>query len=414
MLYTIDIKHFGICQVNFILSFCYQCKAVKEMKRGIALIISELIVINIFSQTFITREFLPDTCNHDIFFRLEASMFFKNNEYFTPYTASYTWPGFYLKPQLQYYLTPGTRTSIGYFFQKFFGWDKFWRTIPVFTVQQRLAPGVDLVFGNIYGTLNHGMEEALLRFDRYITKPMEYGIQLIYKQPKFSGDTWLNWERFIYFNSTVQEEIQFGHNSLVQVMDYDDVKVRLPLQILVYHRGGHLLTPIRILTVANLMYGFEIDKPLPDGSVFTIEPLMFLYQGLNVPDTGRNVLPYKHGSAFYFKFKYTKRNLNAMIGLWMPTQFIAPEGEYLISDISEIYTSYYEFSRFLFIGKIAFHRQTAKYSHWEINAGFYYDPWLKNFAYYYGLYFTINQPFYFGKIHPEKVRLSDMKLPKKL
>ncbi len=361
------------------------------------------------AQTFITREFLPDTCDKDLFFRLETSMFFKNNEYFTPYTAGYTWPGFYLKPTLQYYITPTTRLSLGYYFKKFFGWDNLFRTTPIFTIQQRITPNLNLVFGNIYGTENHQIDEPLLRFDRYMLDHIEYGIQLLYDDTThFQSDTWLNWERFIYFNSTVQEHIQFGHRQEYTFIDQPDIKITIPLQLLVYHRGGHLLTQMRILTTANAMFGFRFHKPLARHDYFTLETLMFLYQGLNVPDLGRNHLPFRSGDGYYLKFGYRNKSMCLMLGMWMPTKFIAPEGEYLMLNASETYSSYYEFSRFLFTGKFVFHRSFSQYIHVEVNAGFYFDPWLNNLAYYYGLYFTINQPFYLGKVNPHRVRKKDL------
>ncbi len=362
-----------------------------------------------YSQTFTTKELLPDTCNHDLFFRLESSTFFKNNEYFSPYSWGYTWPGFYLKPMIQYYITPSTRLSFGYFFQKFFGWNNFFRTTPIFSVQQRITPHLNLVFGNIYGTTNHQVDEPLLRFDRYILNNIEYGIQLIYNDStNLASDTWLNWERFIYFNSTVQEHIQFGHSQEYCFMDFPDIKITIPFQLLIYHRGGHLITPIPILTTANAMYGFRFYRPLAKDKYFTIETLMYLYQGLNVPDTSSNHLPYRSGDAYYIKFGFKSPHTSLWVGMWMPTKFIAPEGEYLMLDISDIYTSYYKFSRFMFVGKISWHHSLSKYIHVEVNAGFYFDTWLNNFAYYYGLYFTTNQPFYLGKINPQRVRKKDL------
>ena len=172
----------------------------------------------------------------------------------------------------------------------------------------------------------------------------------------------------------------------------------MPIQLLIYHHGGHLAVPDHILTVADGMSGMDIKIFTSREKFLSSQALIFVYKGLNVPDTGHNYLPYKSGNAFYYKLKWSCPRFKVTLGYWQAKQFIAPEGEYLMMNISEIYRSYHEPLRKMVIGKLGFDFNLSRYVKAELNAGFYYDLIIKNLAYYYGLYFTINQPFFMGKL----------------
>ncbi|MEA1986719.1 MAG: hypothetical protein U9N76_04440, partial [Candidatus Marinimicrobia bacterium] len=172
------------------------------MKNKIIIILLLLFSINIiFADILETNKSLCDTCEKKIYLNFESTSFIKNNEYFHHFTKGYTGIGFFIKPTIEYYLTKNTKANLGIYLLKYSGVDNFTQSIPIFTIQHKLTKNTDLIFGNIYGTLNHKLEEPLFRFDTYYQNNIEYGLQLLHNSKYLQSDIWMNWDKFIFNNS---------------------------------------------------------------------------------------------------------------------------------------------------------------------------------------------------------------------
>ena len=138
------------------------------------------------TNTFLTREFLCDSCNKDLNLRFESSSFFKNNEYESDFANGFTGIGVMFKPTLEYYFNKSTKLNFGAFGLKYSGLDGLSQLVPIYQIHHKVTNGFELVFGSLYGNLNHDLAEPLYRFDRYYLDNVEYGVQML-NYSKFIG-----------------------------------------------------------------------------------------------------------------------------------------------------------------------------------------------------------------------------------
>ncbi len=347
-------------------------------------------------------QLLPDTSDKDLFFRINVSTYFKDNDYNTPYTVSYTYPGYFIVPSFEYYITPKTRLSVGLFAQQFFGIDTF-KSIPYISIQQKITKNFDLVLGQIYGTLNHGLAEPLYSFDNSIISPMEYGIQLLYRNKGVKSDMWIDWQSLMHFNSLFQENVEAGISNDITIFDISNTKLTLPLQLYFFHLGNFNRGNLPILSTFNSMIGMNLINK--QGNLqMSLVPLFLYYRELSATDSVFNSLPYKQGHGFYFKLIFESPSFYFMSGTWLGTRFFAPRGEANFLNISRGYllTGYpvaKQDHRLEFVVKIAWKFKIDKFVMGRLGTGFYYD--IRGYmSSYYGLYFNIGQLFYLKKFNP--------------
>ena len=367
-----------------------------------------LVSINtVWSQDFKTIDTLCANCDRELSLRLESTSFFQNNEYINDFTKGFTGIGFYAKPTLEYYFTNSTKVNGGVYLLKYSGVDNLTQTIPIFTVQQRLTKNIDLVFGSLYSTLNHGIEEPLFRYDRYYQDNVEYGLQFLYNSESITSDLWINWDKFIFTGDPIQEEFEIGSVSDFKVWSTDKLQLNIPFQALIYHKGGQIDTsPNPAIYLLNEMTGLKLNYQLSETQSIGIEPLFFWYQGTGLPDVGPNAELFDRGNAIYLKATYDTKHFSSMVGYWNSNSFIAPFGEYLFSSISDFDETFSDESRQLITGKLSIEKSISESIKLVLRTNAYYDYSNSDFAYNYGLYFLINEAFFMGKIKTKEEMLA--------
>lgn len=358
-----------------------------------------LFVLSSFAQTFSNKTFLCDTCDRELSLHIESISFFKNNEYFNAFTKGFTGFGFNLKPTLDYYFTKNTKVSAGVYLLKYDGIDNFTQAIPILTIQQRLTPNLDLVLGSIYGTLNHQLEEPLFRFDRYYQNNVENGFQLLYHSAKIKSDLWLNWEKFIFVNSPYQEEFVLGNTNQFLLLQTKRLSIELPFHLMGAHRGGQIdSSPNPAISIVNAMSGLDIKYNIGAKQSLSFKPLLFLYRGLGLPETGVNSLPFSKGNGLYLKIHYQNKNMHSVLGYWTSNKFISSRGEYLFLSISDFDEGFSQEKRQLLTSKTEMQFPISESIKLVIRAEAYFDLMSLNFAHSFGTYFIINESFFLKKI----------------
>jgi len=315
-----------------------------------------------------------DTCMQVLSLKFDQTSFLKNNEYNNGYAQGYTGIGFFMKPTLQYYFTPRTRVNFGIYLLKYSGINQFTQSIPAFTVTHRLSKAVDIIMGNINGTLFHQLEEPIYRFDQYYRQNMEYGLQVLVHPSGFYMDTWLDWKRFIFKNDPFQELLQWGTRMNIDLFRSDDFQMRLPIQWLMYHRGGQIdLSPDPILTVFNGGAGLDLVYDLKPNHSLSISPFFFIFRELSLVETGTSQLKFGRGNAMYLKLKYEQPKIEAMLGYWRGYQFLAPYGEFLFQSASEFDPNISQKNRQLLTGKFYYKYKPSSSIRLELRLDAYYD-----------------------------------------
>lgn len=351
------------------------------------------------AQQFQTMELLCDTCAGDLNIQVESSSFTKNNEYLSKFAQGITGIGVQVKPTFEYYFNENTKANIGAYGLKYSGVNNLSQATPIFSIHHKICDGAEVVFGNIYGNLNHKLEEPLYRFDRYYTNNIEYGFQFLHKSKYVESDLWVDWDKFIFEGDPFQEEFTAGNHTTVNFINNDKFEFKGDIQALLSHKGGEIDTyegpAIYLFSGA---YGFDLRYKTEKFS-FGASPKVFWYRGLRLPESGNNFYHYKHGSGFLMKADVDHKNFNFKLGYWIGEKFIASKGEYLYMSVSEVDEKTRQVTRKLITAKLSVKRPISKNLHLEFRTELYGD--LVNDVlpdYTYGFYFIANERFFLKKI----------------
>ena len=345
-------------------------------------------------QSFKTLELLRDSTDQALNLRFESVSFVKNNEFNSDFTAGFTGIGFSLKPSLEYWASRSTRINTGVFLLKYSGQDKFFRTIPIFTVQQKLGQNLDLVLGSIYGNLNHELDEPLYRIDHFYQDNVEYGLQLLYQKPKIKTDLWLAWNEFILNGDSFQEQFTAGVNLNLALWEKNKLTLSLPFQFMFFHYGGEIDTsPDPVLSIINSKIGLLLNYVIKDKTSFCFDPALYVYNGFNPPVSGVHAQAFDKGLALYLKAHLQHKNLKLSFAYWKANQFIAPRGEYLLLSVGELGSGVSSFCKSFMNAGFNIHRAIKKSIRLEFDARGYYDLENQKFSHALGLYFFINELF---------------------
>ncbi len=355
------------------------------------------------TKTFQTFQPVKPDFAGKLYFHIESTGFFKNNEYFSPYAYGYTGIGIYFKPTLDYFFNKNLSISAGVYLLKYSGLDHLSQTIPVFSIRYKPIKSLNIIIGNIYGTANHQLAEPLFRYDLFYQHHIENGLQFLFNTKRFKSDLWLNWRNFIQLGDTTQEELTVGSSSSITVYDNQSITVTVPVQFLFNHWGGQLspLPHKPITTIFNGYIGAKADWQLNEKWSLGVSENLALYNGLSLPDEGieGHFLP-KHGLGSYLKMNLSYSNWHVMAGYWHAKNFVAPLGETQFQSISEIDPDLYRKNINLITGKLWFNKSIVKGVMIEARFEQYYDLHNRTFDYSYGLWLRVNSSFFLVKAKP--------------
>ncbi len=359
-------------------------------------VISILICTQVHAQTFRTVTSAQEDSVGTLSFDINGTFFFKNNEYFNSFTKGFTGIGYFLKPSLTYQLLPKTELELGCYLLKYSGTSKVSELEPTFRIKHQLSPSAMLVVGNIYGNLNHELEEPIYRFDRFYQNNLENGFQLLIDHEKIKSDIWLNWERFIFTGDSLQEKLVAGNTNRIVLLKKDHVALTLPVQALFVHIGGQIdSSPNAATTTLNTFTGLQLTYHINSTSSVYLAPLVSHYIGIGLPEYGQpNSQHFQNGMGIYPKIGMEHKRLVFMLGYWNAKQYIAERGEYLFQSVSEFNPSFTEANRELYTAKASFQKNFDDKLKIEVRGEAYFDPINTQLDYSYGLYLVANESFF--------------------
>lgn len=190
---------------------------------------------------------------------VQSLAFFKDNEFGGDQARGYTLPGFWVQPRLMYQPLDAIRLEAGFHALVYNGANKYpcyayhdiaqWKGVqyqsgahilPFFRAQAKLR-NLTFVLGDIYGGANHGVVEPLMNPEVNLTQDPEMGFQLLYDLPRYHLDAWINWQSFIFRESTHQEAFTVGFSQRISLNPQpSSLNLYLPIDILMQHRGGEI------------------------------------------------------------------------------------------------------------------------------------------------------------------------------
>lgn len=320
---------------------------------------------------------------------LEGLVFFRNNEFFNDFVEGYTLPGWWMQPSLTYHFSEITKLSAGINMLKFHGHEGFFDVQPVLTFRHNFTPAFFLQIGNLEGHLHHGLPEPLYGYERALTQNLEQGIQLQYEGRKLFADFWVNWEQFIWFGDTLQEQFSAGLSTKIALFNTGGFHFSLPVYVLFTHQGGQINVSNRsIETLMNAASGLEISYVADDSRISSVSlrNLYFIYQ--NNSSAIRQA--FNEGDAFYSTLELKMKPGFMELGYWRGNTFVAPRGEPLFMSINTENSQMNHTKRELLTSRLFISANVHKQVKLGAEYALYYGMLQKSLDYYYGVYARVD------------------------
>jgi hypothetical protein len=290
--------------------------------------------------------FLPFTlkCQDSLSYlnlRVDNLNFFKNNEYRHDRQMGYTLPGFRIIPKLQYKINENIFLEGGLSLLRYFGSEQYpcysysdislWKAnnyhkgfhiMPFFRAQFSLKDNFKLVFGNLHSLDNHKLIAPLYNPEHVLCSDLEQGVQMLFNSKHFFADIWINWQSFIFKTDTHQEVFSFGVSSqLKKEFLNDKLKIYIPIQMVLNHKGGELDTLIKydIETLSNFAIGL--------GGVYKFDGIIkevnLEFNWVKYLKNSGQKPPFSSGEGMYSKLRLSFYDFNFDISYWMSKNFIS-------------------------------------------------------------------------------------------
>jgi hypothetical protein len=296
-----------------------------------------------------------DTILHDQFYiRIKNANFFKNNEYANEFKIGSSLSGLFLEPTIDYYAGRQTRIRAGVHFLKYNGRDDIERSVPVLTVQHSLNEHIDMVFGTLFGTVNHGLKEPIFSFEKYLIDNYENGFQFLFNYPDFVGDLWLNWEQFIQEGDPFQEKFTAGLSMCFDLYKGGNFSISLPVQTYFRHQGGQIdNSNLPAGTQSNFVQGLKMQWFSESDFIDLMVLEQDFFQFLEI-NPGTNIeIPY--GSGNYTSLTVGTRMGDFSVAYWKAKNFTSPHGEVLFLSNSAYDPDFYMADREVLSIKYQYH-----------------------------------------------------------
>ncbi len=264
---------------------------------------------------------------------LENCNFVWNNEYFSPIVNGYTLIGYFLKPTLDYQISPNITLKGGVHLLKYSGIDNFSKIQPIYSVTYN-KNRFSFTMGTLNNTLNHRLNDVLFLSERYFTNNVENGVQVLWKSEKVFLDMWLDWRKFIFKNDNEKERLTFGLSSQLKYKDSGKWHLSFPMALLIDHKGGQIDTSNeRMRTIINTSLGADVDYLLKTKWITKVN---FKNQLLGFYDNSSNPNSlYEKGYGNLLEVSFFKNKNYLKFGSWNANRYISFLGHPIYQCFSE-------------------------------------------------------------------------------
>jgi len=328
--------------------------------------------------------------------QVRSTAFFKNNEFKNPLCPGYTLAGLFAEPVVAF--RPDEKTTLrgGFHLLKYYGRDTLDRILPVMSVQFDVSRHFSMIFGTIYGTVNHGLIEPVQNLENYLINNYENGIQLLFNYPSVRSDIWLNWEQFIKSGDPFPEIFTVGIHVDFTLADWQGISLTAPFSSVIRHAGGEIDTywgPSG--TKLHLVYGLRLHLSLQDLFFTGMYGIQNFVDFVEVNPDDRITIPYGHGN--YSRIGFETRIGNFEAGYWKSTDFDAPLGQPLFLSVSRKYPGYYQAGREMLVLKYQFERDLSRFLKLAVLIEPYYHFDIRRMDHSFSVYLLLNEEFFMAK-----------------
>ncbi len=358
---------------------------------------SILIILILFTQTVFSQEDYDINKNdsskiNTVYFVFDNNNFLKNNEYFNRFNRGETILGYYIIPQIKYIPLKNLKINAGVFMLNFAGKDKLYKFSPYFRFNYNITNNLNLVMGNIFGSIHHKLIEPLFSNDLYLKHNNEAGLQFLYTTKRFFSDLWCDWEYFSDDQDTAREKMTIGNSTKYTLVNSDKFKISALYQMVLSHKGGQINRYSYVKSVFNTAEGLEFKTNFSKINI-GVSGFYLTYNDFS-PDSK---YLYSYGWANYNNVFLTYDNFKITSGIWYSNHFIPAKGDYFFSSKSSFYKNYYEPERNLISAKIEYNKSITKGFYINIAYEGYYDNINYTYDYFYSLYLIFKREFFIKK-----------------
>jgi hypothetical protein len=326
-------------------------------------------------------------------FRFESLGFFQNNEYLGNFVDGYTLPGALFRPKLSYSPTDALTVEVGGHFVKYSGLDRVVNVVPWFSARYRFNEHFTSVVGNLDQNNQHGLMDQLWEPERIYTDLPESGLQFLYSTCKLNLQTWISWEQFLQRNDPFQEHFTAGLTGGYTVYQNSVLSVKLPVQLLFYHKGGEIdSSDLRVQTHANVAAGWELALNMGGERLKTIN-LNGHWLGYKAITEDSNTYPFGKGHAYLLGASAQMRHALISLSYWNGFQFIAPKGRLLYQSVSDSDPAFTQTDRSMLSAKYFWQKEIVKDARVAFQVEGFIDVPTGDFSYSYGFFLLLNHDF---------------------
>ncbi len=268
-------------------------------------------------------------------FGFQALHYLKNNEYMEAHNPGQTFYGVQVTGGIQKLLAEKSKVYMGALVNLPYGGFHKTKVFPLIQLQHQFTKKQHLILGSLHGTTRHQLYEPLYNYELALTRPLEYGVQYLYKGKSFESDVWLDWRQLAIRETSQQEIISFGWRSTLHLNPNNHKhKLSIPLSSLIYHQGGESLAIGKI--VQNKWNG-SIGLRYDYNSNLRFESVVFGSQDFSPQLT----TSFKDGHALYNQIHvFPNKAHQFVISHYYAEEFFAPLGAqlFLSEQINNPYT----------------------------------------------------------------------------
>ncbi len=311
--------------------------------------------------------------NEHFDFHFKNLSFIKDNEYFNLIADGYTLFGDKMDASISYSSSKKYKFILGFQALKNFGDNDIDYIQPV--VSLHIYSGNNhYIFGKLETENSHFFPAPLYDFERLLNrKSLEYGIQHLFKNKHLQTDTWLEWEHFIYKGDKQRERLNFGQSTSLFIDVNDKIKLNIPIELFLHHRGGQInlrneenqLNNAMVLMNAGIGFNPEYHS---EKNMFGVDFQYFINR-LNTDNVEE--LHFKKGSAFWLQLKYKSKYFQAQTGYWKSHRFVSAKGDDMYQTYSRrteiyldhnnqtipVFSGYTEPNRSLLTFQLSYHKK---------------------------------------------------------
>ncbi len=304
--------------------------------------------------------------------------YMKNYEYFNHIQEGYTYFGTWQRPELCYQPNDWLQLSVGFLAQHDFGEKKFSRLLPVYALQIQ-KNNFRFRFGTLEGNLNHGLIEPLMSYDKIIERPIEEGVQFLYKSKHFNTDLWLDWQVLQQKGDDFPEEFTGGAALKYTITKPEKSwQISVPLQFVLPHRGGQMDNNIsEVSTVIDGAIGLNASWHNP-------KPLQFIqqvkadvyYANYFHSEKAKSPYPFNRGNGIMANAVIQSRWGLSLVGTyWKGHQFINPRGAPIYGSLTVVdkWPRYWEAERELLFVNLVYEKEILPNLFLDARMSPYYD-----------------------------------------